>query len=61
MEAIKQEIISLSEKYSAKCVESSDLNERLRHLTRSLTAARAHISDLEMRNAKLRAHINEKE
>ncbi|KAL1452091.1 hypothetical protein WDU94_006404 [Cyamophila willieti] len=59
MEAIKQDIISLSEKYSAKCVESSDLNERLRQLTRSLTSARAHISELETRNSKLRAHINE--
>ncbi|CAH2990443.1 unnamed protein product [Chilo suppressalis] len=57
MEEIKREILSLSEKYSVKCVESAALEERLAAATQQLAHARNHIMQLDSRNKQLRAHI----
>ncbi|XP_068630057.1 protein outspread-like [Battus philenor] len=57
MEEIKREILSLSEKYSVKCVESAALEERLATATAQLAQAHNHIMQLDSRNKQLRAHI----
>ncbi|KAJ2953023.1 hypothetical protein O0L34_g7406 [Tuta absoluta] len=57
MEEIKREILSLSEKYSVKCVESAALEERLSTATAQLAHAHNHIMQLDARNKQLRAHI----
>ncbi|CAG5051067.1 unnamed protein product [Parnassius apollo] len=57
MEEIKQEILSLSERYSVKCVESAALEERLAAATAQLAQAHGHVMQLDARNKQLRAHI----
>ncbi|KAG6453243.1 hypothetical protein O3G_MSEX008061 [Manduca sexta] len=57
MEEIKREILSLSEKYSVKCVESAALEERLASATAQLAQAHNHIMQLDSRNKQLRAHL----
>ncbi|KAJ8722401.1 hypothetical protein PYW07_003581 [Mythimna separata] len=57
MEEIKREILSLSEKYSVKCVESAALEERLATATAQLAQAHSHIMQLDARNKQLRAHL----
>ncbi|KDR11694.1 Protein outspread [Zootermopsis nevadensis] len=57
MEEIKQEILSLSERYSVKCVESAALEEQLGVITKQLTQAQQHIQQLDARNKQLRAHL----
>ncbi|XP_063822072.1 protein outspread isoform X3 [Ostrinia nubilalis] len=57
MEEIKQEILSLSDKYSVKCVESAALEERLAAATAQLAHAHNHIMQLDSRNKQLRAHL----
>ncbi|CAK1581488.1 unnamed protein product [Parnassius mnemosyne] len=57
MEEIKQEILSLSERYSVKCVESAALEERLATATAQLAQAHNHVMQLDARNKQLRAHI----
>ncbi|XP_014370967.2 protein outspread [Papilio machaon] len=57
MEEIKREILSLSEKYSVKCVESAALEERLAAATAQLAQAHNHVMQLDARNKQLRAHI----
>lgn len=57
MEEIKQEILSLSAKYSSKCVESAALEEKVGSLTKQLTQAQQHIMQLDARNKQLRAHL----
>ncbi|KAL0894266.1 hypothetical protein ABMA27_014269 [Loxostege sticticalis] len=57
MEEIKQEILSLSDKYSVKCVESAALEERLAAATAQLAHAHNHIMQLDARNKQLRAHL----
>ncbi|XP_061383300.1 protein outspread isoform X3 [Danaus plexippus] len=57
MEEIKREILSLSEKYSVKCVESAALEERLAATAAQLAHAHQHIMQLDARNKQLRAHI----
>lgn len=49
MDEIKKEILSLSEKYSVKCVESSDLEEQLRVANEQLAQAQQHILQLDSR------------
>lgn len=49
MEEIKMEILSLSEKYSVKCVESAALEERLSTATAQLAQAHNHIMQLDAR------------
>lgn len=50
MEEIKREILSLSEKYSVKCVESAALEERLATATTQLAHAHNHIMQLDSRS-----------
>lgn len=57
MEEIKQEILSLSAKYSSKCVESAALEEKVGNLSKQLTQAQQHIMQLDARNKQLRAHL----
>lgn len=57
MEEIKQEILSLSAKYSSKCVESAALEEKVGSLTKQLAQAQQHIMQLDARNKQLRAHL----
>ncbi|XP_069672228.1 protein outspread isoform X4 [Periplaneta americana] len=57
MEEIKQEILSLSERYSVKCVESASLEEQLGVVTKQLAQAQQHIQQLDARNKQLRAHL----
>uniref|UniRef100_A0A1B6EDG1 PH domain-containing protein n=1 Tax=Clastoptera arizonana TaxID=38151 RepID=A0A1B6EDG1_9HEMI len=57
MEEIKKEILSLSEKYSVKCVESAALEEELRVANSQLAQAQQHIQQLDSRNKQLRAHL----
>lgn len=49
MEEIKKEILSLSEKYSVKCVESAALEEQLREANEQLSQAQQHILQLDSR------------
>ena len=49
MEEIKQEILSLSERYSVKCVESAALEEQLAVITKQLTHAQQNIQQLDAR------------
>lgn len=49
MEEIKREILSLSEKYSVKCVESAALEEELRITNNQLAQAQHHIMQLDNR------------
>ncbi|XP_024940754.1 protein outspread isoform X5 [Cephus cinctus] len=57
MEEIKQEILSLSAKYSSKCVESAALEEKVGSLTKQVAQAQQHIMQLDARNKQLRAHL----
>ncbi|XP_063972956.1 protein outspread isoform X2 [Diachasmimorpha longicaudata] len=57
MEEIKQEILSLSAKYSSKCVESAALEEKVGSLTKQVAQAKQHILQLDARNKQLRAHL----
>ncbi|XP_063226112.1 protein outspread isoform X2 [Bacillus rossius redtenbacheri] len=57
MEEIKKEILSLSERYSVKCVESAALEEQLAVVTKQLTQAQQHVQQLDARNKQLRAHL----
>ena len=57
MEEIKQEILSLSAKYSSKCVESAALEEKVGALTKQMNQAQQHIMHLDARNKQLRAHL----
>lgn len=49
MKEIKQEILSLSERYSVKCVESASLEEQLEIVNRQLVQAQQHIQQLDSR------------
>uniref|UniRef100_A0A146M5E8 Protein outspread n=1 Tax=Lygus hesperus TaxID=30085 RepID=A0A146M5E8_LYGHE len=57
MEEIKREILSLSDKYSIKCVESASLEDKLRAANQQLATAHQHIVQLDARNRQLRAHL----
>lgn len=49
MEEIKKEILSLSEKYSIKCVESANLEEELKSANSQLAQAQQQIIQLDSR------------
>lgn len=57
MEEIKREILSLSDKYSIKCVESASLEDKLRIANQQLAHAHQHIMQLDARNRQLKAHL----
>ncbi|XP_071518224.1 uncharacterized protein osp isoform X3 [Panulirus ornatus] len=58
MEDIRHEILSLSQKYSVKCLESAALEEKVKSLSKQLTDANKQIFDLEARNRQLKAHLS---
>uniref|UniRef100_A0A182J989 PH domain-containing protein n=1 Tax=Anopheles atroparvus TaxID=41427 RepID=A0A182J989_ANOAO len=57
LEDVRLEILSLSEKYSMKCVETASLEEKLRIATQQLKCSQQHIQQLDVRNKQLRAHF----
>uniref|UniRef100_A0A182NC19 PH domain-containing protein n=1 Tax=Anopheles dirus TaxID=7168 RepID=A0A182NC19_9DIPT len=57
LEEVRQQILSLSEKYSMKCVETAALEEKLRNATQQLKCSQQHIQQLDVRNKQLRAHF----
>lgn len=57
LESIKHEILSLSEKYSIKCLENASLEEHVQPLARQLSEANSLIFDLTARNKQLRARL----
>ncbi|XP_061509600.1 protein outspread isoform X7 [Anopheles gambiae] len=57
LEEVRLEILSLSEKYSMKCVETAALEEKLRNATQQLKCSQQHIQQLDVRNKQLRAHF----
>lgn len=57
LEEVRQEILSLSEKYSMKCVETASLEEKLKIATQQLKYSQQHIQQLDVRNKQLRAHF----
>ncbi|XP_058820284.1 protein outspread isoform X2 [Topomyia yanbarensis] len=57
LEEVRQEILSLSEKYSMKCVETASLEEKLRIASQQLKYSQQHIQQLDVRNKQLRAHF----
>ncbi|KAJ6646128.1 Protein outspread [Pseudolycoriella hygida] len=61
LDEVREEILSLSEKYSVKCVEAASLEEKCRLATHQLKHFQQHIQQLETRNKHLRAHLASKE
>ncbi|XP_011502573.1 PREDICTED: protein outspread [Ceratosolen solmsi marchali] len=57
MKEIKQEILSLSAKYSLKCVKSAVLEEKVDTLTKQLAQAQEYILKLDARNKQLCKHL----
>ncbi|EDS32349.1 outspread [Culex quinquefasciatus] len=57
LEEVRQEILSLSEKYSMKCVETASIEEKLKIATQQLKYSQQHILQLDVRNKQLRAHF----
>ena len=60
MQDIRREILSLSEKYSAKCLESADLESKIDHLNKQLSHANRNVTELELRNATLKTELKER-
>ncbi|XP_076365942.1 uncharacterized protein LOC143254917 [Tachypleus tridentatus] len=57
LEEIKHEILSLSEKYSIKCLVNASLKESLELLKTQLENSNYQVFDLLARNKQLRAHL----
>ena len=57
MQEIRREILSLSERYSHKCLESAALEQKVSSISQQLGVAQRQISDLDARNQQLRAFI----
>lgn len=55
LEEVRQEILSLSEKYSQKCVEAISLEEKLRNSKQKLRHAQQVIQNYEMKSKNLRS------
>ncbi|KAF4531391.1 hypothetical protein B566_EDAN009632, partial [Ephemera danica] len=58
MNGIRREILSLSEKYSLKCMQAAQLEEQLATTVHELQQKQQHVSDLEKRNQQLQKHIS---
>lgn len=58
MEEIRREILSLSEKYSHKCLESAALEQKVSSLGQQVTVSQRQIADLDARNQQLRAFLD---
>ncbi|KAG4072582.1 hypothetical protein HA402_004671 [Bradysia odoriphaga] len=61
LDEVREEILSLSEKYSIKCVEAASLEEKCRIATHQLKHFQQHVQQLETRNKQLRAHLASEE
>lgn len=61
LEEVRQEILSLSEKYSQKCVEAISLEEKLRNSQQKLRHAQQVIHNYEMKSKNLRLSHDEME
>lgn len=57
MKEIRHEILSLSEKYSHKCLESAALEQKVSTLTQQVNVSQRQILDLDTRNQQLRAFL----
>ena len=55
---VRREILSLSEKYSKKCLESASLEDKVETLSRHLSEATKQVFDLETRNKQLKTHLS---
>ena len=49
LDEVREEILSLSEKYSIKCVEAASLEEKCRLATHQLKHFQQHVQQLETR------------
>lgn len=49
LDEVREEILSLSEKYSIKCVEAASLEEKCRLATHQLKHYQQHVQQLETR------------
>lgn len=61
LEEVRQEILSLSEKYSQKCVEAISLEEKLRNSQQKLRHAQQIIQNYEMKSKNLRLSHDDNE
>lgn len=61
LEEVRQEILSLSEKYSQKCVEAISLEEKLRNSQQKLRHTQQVIQNYEMKSKNLRLNHDETE
>lgn len=59
LDEVRQEILSLSEKYSQKCVETISLEEKLRSTQQKLRHAKQVVQNYEMKSKNLRPNHNE--
>ncbi|XP_076038197.1 myosin phosphatase Rho interacting protein outspread isoform X4 [Oratosquilla oratoria] len=57
MEDIRHEILSLSEKYSIKCLETASLEEKVESLNKQLGEIHKQVVELESRNKQLKSHL----
>lgn len=57
MEDIRHEILSLSQKYSIKCLESAALEEKVDSLSKQLSDSSKQVLELEARNKQLKVHL----
>uniref|UniRef100_A0A6A7FU42 Protein outspread isoform X1 n=1 Tax=Hirondellea gigas TaxID=1518452 RepID=A0A6A7FU42_9CRUS len=60
MQDIRREILSLSEKYSTKCLESANLEAKIENLNKQLGEAAKTAHERETRNTKLKTQLTEK-
>lgn len=58
IEDIRREILSLSEKYSHKCLETAALEQKVSSLSQQVSVSQRQISDLDARNQQLRAFLD---
>ncbi|KAI9561005.1 hypothetical protein GHT06_011961 [Daphnia sinensis] len=58
MEEIRRQILSLSEKYSHKCLESAALEQKVSSLSQQMAVSQRQIMDLDTRNQQLRSFLD---
>lgn len=58
MEEIRRQILSLSEKYSHKCLESAALEQKVSSLSQQVAVSQRQILDLDSRNQQLRSFLD---
>lgn len=58
MEEIRRQILSLSEKYSHKCLESAALEQKVSSLSQQMAVSQRQILDLDSRNQQLRSFLD---